>query len=77
LDPLSKEDPTLSTFNSSQSPSDGGYNLKDYNRIQIEEMMRHKWIESEKAGYDLGESCHLEWIRKHGAKFRKNFHFPT
>lgn len=31
----------------------------------IEEENRHRWIESEKAGYDLGEGCVREWVRKH------------
>jgi hypothetical protein len=31
----------------------------------IEEENRHKWIESEKAGYDLGEGCIRGWVRKH------------
>jgi hypothetical protein len=39
----------------------------------MEEMMRHKWIESEKVGFDLGETSHLDWIKKHGAKFRKTY----
>ena len=39
----------------------------------MEEMLRHKWIESEKAGYDLGEICFLDWIKTHGAQFRKKF----
>ena len=28
---------------------------------QIKEMDRHKWIESEKAGCDLGQSAMLDW----------------
>ena len=31
-----------------------------------EEILRHKWIESEKAGADIGfERALLDWIRKH------------
>jgi len=31
-----------------------------------EEILRHKWIESEKAGYDIGfERALLDWIVKH------------
>ena len=31
-----------------------------------EEILRHKWIESEKAGRDIGfERALLDWIRKH------------
>ncbi len=31
-----------------------------------EEILRHKWIESERLGYDIGfERALLDWIRKH------------
>lgn len=31
-----------------------------------EEILRHKWIESEKAGHDIGfERALLDWIRNH------------
>ena len=32
---------------------------------EIDEMCRHKWIESEKAGHDLGEQACCEWAEKH------------
>lgn len=36
-----------------------------------EEILRHKWIESEKAGYDVGfERALLDWIRKHRDAWR-------
>jgi hypothetical protein len=31
----------------------------------IEEEDRHKWIESQKAGYDLGEGCIRDWVKRH------------
>ena len=31
----------------------------------IEEENRHRWIESEKAGYDLGESAIRKWVADH------------
>ncbi len=34
-------------------------------RIGEEEAQRHKWIESEKAGRDLGESAIRCWVREH------------
>jgi hypothetical protein len=38
-----------------------------------EEIMRHKWIESEKAGHDIGfERALIDWIVKHRAKWRKS-----
>ena len=34
------------------------------------EIERHKWIESEKAGYDIGwERASLDWMLRHGAGF--------
>ena len=36
-----------------------------------EEILRHKWIESEKAGYDIGfERALLDWIVKHRSNWR-------
>jgi hypothetical protein len=29
------------------------------------EILRHKWIESERAGYDLGEAAVRQWVRDH------------
>ena len=37
-----------------------------------EEILRHKWIESEKAGYDIGfERALLDWIVKHRSAWRE------
>lgn len=36
-----------------------------------EEILRHKWLESEKAGHDIGfERALLDWIRNHRDKWR-------
>ena len=36
-----------------------------------EEVMRHKWLESEKAGYDIGfERALVDWIMNHREKWR-------
>ncbi|MGB0335172.1 MAG: hypothetical protein ACPGGN_07450 [Opitutales bacterium] len=36
-----------------------------------EEILRHKWIESEKQGNDIGfERALLDWIRKHRENWR-------
>jgi len=36
-----------------------------------EEILRHKWIESEKAGHDIGfEKALLDWIVKYRASWR-------
>jgi hypothetical protein len=38
-----------------------------------EEILKHKWIESEKAGCDIGfERALTDWIMKHRAKWRKS-----
>jgi hypothetical protein len=47
--------------------------MTDIMAAQKEEMLRHKWIESEKAGHDLGDSVMVQWTREHGAGWRYNF----
>jgi hypothetical protein len=42
-------------------------------QAEREEILRHKWIESEKAGYDIGfEQALTDWIVKHRSKWRKS-----
>jgi hypothetical protein len=59
------------------SPSNGNDLLKNsslYREFQAEreEILKHKWIESEKAGYDIGfEKALTDWIIKHRAKWRQ------
>lgn len=37
-----------------------------------EEIMKHKWFESEKAGYDVGfEKALLDWLVRHRASWRQ------
>ena len=37
-----------------------------------EEILKHKWIESEKAGTDIGfEKALLDWIMKHRSNWRQ------
>ena len=38
---------------------------------QREEILRHKWIESEKAHRDLGAEATLDWIRRYAAQWRE------
>ena len=38
---------------------------------QREEILRHKWIESEKAQHDLGSEAALDWIRRYAAQWRR------
>lgn len=41
-------------------------------QVEREEILRHKWIESEKAGYDIGfERALTDWIIRHRSKWRK------
>ena len=38
---------------------------------QLHEILKHKWIESEKAGHDIGFNCALiDWLIKHGREWR-------
>ena len=46
-----------------------------YKEFQAErdEILKHKWIESEKAGCDIGfERALTDWIIKHRSKWRKS-----
>ena len=41
-------------------------------QAEREEILKHKWIESEKAGRDIGfEHALTDWIIKHRSKWRK------
>ena len=41
-------------------------------KAEREEILRHKWIESEKEGRDIGfERALTDWIMKHRSKWRK------
>jgi hypothetical protein len=41
-------------------------------QAEREEILRHKWIESEKAGKDIGfERALTDWIVKHRSKWRR------
>ena len=58
----------------SSSASDLLKNSTLYREFQAEreEILRHKWIESEKAGHDIGfERALTDWIIKHRAQWRK------
>jgi len=42
-------------------------------QAEREEILKHKWIESEKAGRDIGfEQALTDWIIKHRSTWRKN-----
>ena len=41
-------------------------------QAEREEILKHKWIESEKAGFDIGfERALTDWIVKHRSKWRR------
>ena len=41
-------------------------------QAEREEILKHKWIESEKAGHDIGfERALTDWIMKHRTKWRR------
>ncbi len=62
---------------SNSSPTNGSDLVKNsslYREFQAEreEILKHKWIESEKAGYDIGfEQALTDWIVTHRSKWRK------
>jgi hypothetical protein len=59
----------------SSSANDLLKNSSLYREFQAEreEILRHKWIESEKAGRDIGfEQALTDWIIKHRSSWRRN-----
>jgi len=55
-------------------PNDLLKNSSLYREFQAEreEILKHKWIESEKAGHDIGfERALTDWIVRHRSKWRK------
>ena len=57
------------------SHEDSVKNLSLYREFQAEreEILRHKWLESEKAGYDIGfENALIDWIMNHRTGWRKS-----
>jgi hypothetical protein len=67
---------TMSTVvKESSSAADLLKNSSLYREFQAEreEILRHKWIESEKAGRDIGfEQALTDWIVKHRSNWRRN-----
>jgi hypothetical protein len=62
--PMNTSFPTTATAN---YPVDAPPPLvaKSVHKECIEEENKHRWIESEKAGYDLGEGCIRQWVQEH------------
>ena len=62
--------PTMSTSDSNQELVKESLLYKEF-LAEREEILRHKWIESEKAGQDIGfEKALLDWIVKHRSAWR-------
>lgn len=65
----------MSSASEGPSGNDLVKNSSLYREFQAEreEILKHKWIESEKAGYDIGfEHALTDWIIKHRSKWRKS-----
>ncbi len=45
--------------------------FRDFLIEEVREIERHKWIESEKAGYDLGAAAITDWLNLHAKKYRE------
>ena len=48
----------------------GKFDYAKYNQDQCVEIQKHKWIESEKAGYDLGKAAEFDWISRWAKQYR-------
>ena len=64
--------------NDTKEPPTGDDLLKNSNLYkeflaEREEILKHKWLESEKAGFDIGfERALTDWIVKYRANWRKH-----
>ena len=54
-------------------PEESKQSMSEIMAAQIHEIDVHKWIESEKAGHDLGDEAVKDWIEKHAAEFREKW----
>jgi hypothetical protein len=64
-----------SNSNGQQQENDVVKKSSLYREFQAErdEILRHKWLESEKVGHDIGfERALTDWIVKHRTKWRKS-----
>lgn len=63
--------PESSSFEEESSPRSGAGSYREF-VADREELMRHKWLMSEKAGQDVGlEAALLDWVTNHRAAFHK------
>ncbi|MCS7064042.1 MAG: DUF4032 domain-containing protein [Methylacidiphilales bacterium] len=68
----------MSNASSQQGDSDNGADFVKNSAIykeflaEREEILKHKWIESERLGYDIGfERALVDWMTKHRARWKK------
>lgn len=47
--------------------------MKEFMDGQIEEIIKHKWIESEKAGRDLGEEAIKDYLKNFASAYREEW----
>ena len=47
--------------------------MKEFLKAEIEEMLKYKYIESEKACCDIGDNALIDWICKYAIKFREEW----
>jgi hypothetical protein len=67
-----KEDPEMPSLEEDQSQFVKNSVLYKEFLAERAEILKHKWIESEKAGKDIGfEKALLDWIVKHRSNWRE------
>lgn len=45
----------------------------EFMQAQAQALEEFKWLESEKAGRDLGNDCCLEWVLNHSEQFYNDY----
>ena len=61
----------INTYGMLEHKSLINHNLYSEFLAERDEVLRHKWIESEKAGYDIGfDKALMEWIIRHRKEWR-------
>lgn len=71
---MSKDDKTSKVSNTTMDENDFAKRSSLYQEFLAErdEILKHKWLESEKIGKDIGfERALLDWIRKHRERWRQ------
>jgi hypothetical protein len=47
--------------------------LYKYYRAELDEILKHKWLESEKMDHDIGfERALFDWIKNHRSEYKKH-----